>query len=159
LVHVVSCDFVVKFGQPKQPVSIARLTFGTSISMSRHSQLILVTLFSLLLLSSAHAQRGMSPADTLRVATVADAQVSPDGERIVYTVTTIDGNETRTQLWLVRRGWRTNEPVRVGEPPAPLLPAGWTGATPRWSPDGRRIAFLSTREGQPGLYVAPPIAG
>src|SRR5438105_14982732 len=105
-----------------------------------------IILFALALLSSARAQRGMTPADTLRVATVADAQVSPDGERIVYTVTTIDGNETRTQLWLVRRGWRTNEPVRVGEPPAPLLPAGWTRSAPRCSPRGRRIALPPTRD-------------
>ncbi|HEY0405165.1 MAG TPA: S9 family peptidase, partial [Pyrinomonadaceae bacterium] len=35
----------------------------------------------------------------------------------------------------------------------PLLSTDWNASNPRWSPDGRRIAFLSTREGQTGIYV------
>jgi dipeptidyl aminopeptidase/acylaminoacyl peptidase len=101
----------------------------------------------------------MQPADTLRVATVADAQVAPDGERIVYTVSAVEGNETHTRLWQVRRVLRGGDPTRLIEPPRELLPAGWTGANPRWSPDGRRIAFLSTREGQTGLYVVSSAGG
>ncbi len=109
---------------------------------------------SLALLTSVYAQRGLlTPADTLRVATVADAQIAPDGERVVYTVSTVEGNETRTRLWLVRRSLRGTDPTRALEPPRELLPAGWTGATPRWSPDGRRVAFLSTHEGQSGLWA------
>src|SRR2546421_5104764 len=127
--------------------------------MNRQHQLLFAVLFSLALLSAAHAQRGLTPADTLRVATVADAQIAPDGGAIVYTVTTIEGNESRTHLWLARRGWRPSEVARAGEPPVPLLPADWTGANPRWSPDGRRIAFLSTRDGQTGIYVVNPVTG
>ncbi|MFL6207921.1 MAG: S9 family peptidase [Pyrinomonadaceae bacterium] len=115
--------------------------------------------FILALLSSVAAQRGMQPADTLRVATVGDAQVAPDGERIVYTVSTVEGNETHTRLWQVRRSLRGGDQTRLVEPPRELLPAGWTGANPRWSPDGRRIAFLSTREGQTGLYVISGTGG
>jgi dipeptidyl aminopeptidase/acylaminoacyl peptidase len=120
---------------------------------------LLTTFFMLLAsLSAAHAQRGVTPADTLRLASVADAQIAPDGERVVYTVTTVEGNETRTRLWLARRGWRattTTTPQfgRTVEPPAPLLPAGWTGANPRWSPDGRRVAFLAAHDAQSGLWV------
>jgi dipeptidyl aminopeptidase/acylaminoacyl peptidase len=133
--------------------------------MNRQSRLCLplrfttTIVFILALLSSAAAQRGMQPADTLRVATVGDTQIAPDGERIVYAVSAVEGNETNTRLWQVRRVLRGSDPTRIIEPPRELLPAGWTGANPRWSPDGRRIAFLSTREGQTGLYVVSGAGG
>ncbi len=119
-----------------------------------HLRATTLIICSLALLTPLYAQRGLlTPADTLRVATVADAQIAPDGERVVYTVSSVEGNETRTRLWLVRRSLRGTDPLRANEPPRELLPAGWTGATPRWSPDGRRVAFLSTHEGQAGIYV------
>jgi dipeptidyl aminopeptidase/acylaminoacyl peptidase len=37
--------------------------------------------------------------------------------------------------------------------PRSLLPAGWSASTPRWSPDGNSIAFLSQQEEQDGLWV------
>ncbi|HEY9284096.1 MAG TPA: hypothetical protein VIP46_11640, partial [Pyrinomonadaceae bacterium] len=52
--------------------------------------------------SPAQSQRGMAPADTLRVASVGDPQVSPDGGWIVYTVSTTEGDGARTALWLAR---------------------------------------------------------
>ena len=49
-------------------------------------QLLATLLFVLLAPQLAAAQRGMTPEDTLRVATVADAQISPDGLTVAYTV-------------------------------------------------------------------------
>ncbi len=118
---------------------------------SIHSTAIIIC--ALALCMSVYAQRGLTPADTLRVATVADAQIAPDGERVVYTVATVEGNEPHTRLWLVRRSLRANDPTHLIEPPRELLPPGWTAATPRWSPDGRRIAFLAAHEGQTGVWV------
>ena len=51
---------------------------------------------------AARAQRGMTPDDTLKIANVSDAQISPDGEWIIYTVLTVEGNATHTALWLAR---------------------------------------------------------
>ena len=45
---------------------------------------------------------GMSPADILRVAGVSDAQISPNGQWVVYTVSTVEGNEIVSTLWLAR---------------------------------------------------------
>ncbi len=127
--------------------------------MNRQTPWLLAVCLLLLLFVPAHAQRGMTPADTLRVATVADAQIAPDGTMIVYAVTSLDGTQTQTRLWLVRRvPPRAGEALRP-EPPRELLPAGWTGSTPRFSPDSRRIAFLSTRDNQTGLYVVPAAGG
>jgi dipeptidyl aminopeptidase/acylaminoacyl peptidase len=90
----------------------------------------------------------MTPADTLRVAGVNDAQVSPDGEWVVYTVNTIEGNASHTTLWLAHVPNaalnRTTDAVRT----LPLLPDGFNAQSPRWSPDSRRIAFLASQQGQ-----------
>ena len=133
-----------------------------------------VFLFSLLgvsLCASLHAQsrRAMAPADILRIATVSDAQISPNGDWVVYTVSTIEGDQSVSTLWLVRLGERVfNVPPTSRQPETrrnwdlirtagrTLLPPGWNGANPRWSPDGKSIAFLATHDGQHGIWVSAP---
>ncbi len=113
------------------------------------------------------ARRPMAPADILRLTNVSDAQISPNGDWVVYTVSTIEGDQTVSVLWLVRASERISnipptsrqpEQRRNWEAPRissrPLLPPGWSGANPRWSPDGKSIAFFSSHEGQHGIWVS-----
>jgi Tol biopolymer transport system component len=88
----------------------------------------------------------MQPADILRVATPADPQISPDGTRVAYTLTTVEGDANRTTIYLAPTSARANSR------PAPLLPTGWAASTPRWSPDGKRLAFLSAHDGRDGIW-------
>jgi dipeptidyl aminopeptidase/acylaminoacyl peptidase len=137
-------------------------------------RLIISTAIGLALITSATAQtrRPMSAADILRIAAVSDAQISPNSEWIVYTVSSTEGDTTRSTLWLARiqpdqdRNPPTSRPApttleqgqyrdwpEVRRQPIQLLPAGWNASTPRWSPDGSRIAFLATQERQTGIWV------
>ncbi len=61
--------------------------------------------------------------------------VSPDGERIAFVVDTIDldRNETTSRIWLSNRGGAT------------AITNGPRDRNPRWSPDGRWLAFTSRR--------------
>ncbi|MDT7542182.1 MAG: hypothetical protein QOE33_2086 [Acidobacteriota bacterium] len=88
----------------------------------------------------------MTPEDTLRVVSVSDAQVSPDGLRVVYSVSMIFGNETRSTLILTR----ADDPRRAL---TQLSGGELNPGHPRWSPDGHWIAFLGTRGEQSGVWV------
>ena len=140
------------------------------VALSPFFTLILIAVFSTS--SFAQARRPMVPADILRVANVSDAQIAPNGEWIVYTVSTSEGDSNRSTLWLVRvtpdqdRNPPTTRPApttRETDQPRdwpdvrrqsiPLLPANWNGSTPRWSPDSSQIAFLATNEGQTGIWL------
>ncbi len=109
----------------------------------------------------------MSPGDILRIANVSDPQIAPNGEWVVYSVSTVSGNETVSTLWLTRIS-RNLAPVATAAAPAtsqrrptdsprftvsPLLAADWDASNARWSPDSTKIAFLSKHNGQTGLWV------
>src|SRR5215213_2628642 len=74
--------------------------------------------------------------EMLKIQRVADPQLSPDGRRVAYQITVPDvaANRSRTQIYLVA--------VAGGEPKQ--LTSGTSSATtPRWSPDGARLAFVT----------------
>src|SRR5262249_30471648 len=91
--------------------------------------------------------------DLLRFVWIADPQISPDGSRIAFTKVWVDAeaDEYRTQIWLAE--WEGGEP-------RPLT-SGLMDRQPRWSPDGRRLAFVRRTEGKkPGqLHVLPMEGG
>jgi dipeptidyl aminopeptidase/acylaminoacyl peptidase len=87
--------------------------------------------------------------DILAFRSVPEAQLSPDGTRIAYVVTEIDAekDEYRSSVWLV--DLHGGGPVRLTRGPK-------RDTAPRWSPDGRHLAFLSDRaDERPQLYVLP----
>ena len=90
--------------------------------------------------------RPLTIDDLYRIETPGDPALSPDGERVVYVLTSQDAEQDRAvgSLWEVRAGG-----------PARRLTAGPDDAAPRWSPDGSRLAFL--RAGQ--LFLLPAEAG
>ena len=82
---------------------------------------ILVFLTLVLLFSASvrtQPRRAMTPSDLLRVANVGDVQISPDGVWIVYTVTTVDGDGTRSTLWIARTVTDISQPALEAARPA-----------------------------------------
>ncbi|HEU4778624.1 MAG TPA: S9 family peptidase [Steroidobacteraceae bacterium] len=75
-----------------------------------------------------------------------DVQISPDGSRIVYVRISHDimTDRARRNLWIVNADGTNNRPLR-----SELK----NFSSPRWSPDGARLAYVSAAEGSPQLYV------
>jgi dipeptidyl aminopeptidase/acylaminoacyl peptidase len=84
----------------------------------------------------------------MRVQRIADPQISPDGKWIAYTVTIVDKekNSRDSDIWVV--------PVAGGEA-RQLTHSPKSDTRPRWSPDSREIAFVTTRDGSSQLYLLP----
>jgi dipeptidyl aminopeptidase/acylaminoacyl peptidase len=100
----------------------------------------------LLALLSASAQQAPFSFDALmKLKRISDPQVSPDGRWAAFSVQTVDveQNARRRQVWIV--------PV-LGGNPRPLTSEG-DNDTPRWSPDSRRLAFVSTRGGSSQIWT------
>src|ERR1700722_13434253 len=107
-----------------------------------------LVLLAPLMTSNIQAARPMTIDDLLAVKGVADPQLSPDGSRIVYVVSEIDRStdKSNSSLWLV--------PASGGEPKRVTPPPGATNH-PRGSPDGKTIAFISSRGGSSQVWLLP----
>jgi dipeptidyl aminopeptidase/acylaminoacyl peptidase len=97
-------------------------------------------------------QRPFTVDDVLGVRQVSDPQISPDGKWVAYVVTTADLKENAFDgdIWLV---------AATGGAPVRLTTSKKGDTQPRWSPDGRRLAFLSARGERPQLFVISPSGG
>ncbi|HEX2489859.1 MAG TPA: S9 family peptidase, partial [Blastocatellia bacterium] len=109
--------------------------------------LALIVVAILSLTAYAQTKRPMTFDDLMAIKRVGDAQLSPDGSRVVYVVADVDKNLNRSKrsVWAV--------PTSGGSPQQ-LITSDKNDFSPRWSADGKWIAFLSTREGAPQIYVA-----
>src|SRR5216684_1998257 len=84
--------------------------------------------------------------DLIHMHRVAEAQVSPDGKWVAYSVATpdLEANRSVRNIWIV---------ATAGSGTAVQLTRSGKDSSPVWSPDGKALAFLSTRDGNSQVYV------
>src|SRR5258708_34309874 len=91
--------------------------------------------------AQAPIRRGISAEDYFSFEFLSDPQISPDGQWVAYTVATIDqkANRRMSRVWIAS--------VDGTHPAVPFTGETTSSTSPRWSPDGRFLAFLSARDG------------
>jgi dipeptidyl aminopeptidase/acylaminoacyl peptidase len=117
--------------------------------MKKTMKMAAVAVFCCAVASEATAQESAKHAlgfeDLIKLERVAEPQISPDGKWVAYTVATPDmeANRNASNIWLV---------ATAGGEAIQLTQSG-KDSSPVWSPDGKTIAFISSRSGDPQVYL------
>ncbi len=106
-------------------------------------------------LAAVPSPRPFTLDDLARMRSVSDPDISPDGARVAYTVRTTDFKEDKRESHIWMTSWDGKETVR-------LTAGKESETTPRWSPDGRFMAFVSNRGDEnevSQLWILPRAGG
>src|SRR5258706_15559197 len=113
-----------------------------------------VSVISLLAcVSIAFAQeRRFTVDDLLKVRRVSDPQLSPKGDLVAFSITDVDktANKSTTQIYVIPAGGGEMRQLTNDE---------HSSASPRWSPDGENLAFISARDGHDQIWTIDVSSG
>jgi dipeptidyl aminopeptidase/acylaminoacyl peptidase len=90
--------------------------------------------------------RKLTPMDEFQIQLATDPQISPDGKKIVYVRRFADPMTDRryANLWVINADGTDHRPLTSGNR---------NDVSPRWSPDGTRVAYLSDTDGKQQIYI------
>ena len=83
--------------------------------------------------------------DEFQLELATDPQISPDGKRVVYVRQFADimGDRRHSNLWIVNYDGTDHRPLTTGN---------FNDTSPRWSPDGTQLIYISNRDGSQQIY-------
>src|SRR5262249_17533181 len=107
--------------------------------LMRSFKIGIACLLTAISLEAQSTKRPIALDDLAKMRAVGDPQVSPDGKWVAYTVGSVDVEKDKrdTDIWMV--SWDGAEQIRL------TSTTDSSESSPRWSPDNKYLAFLTTR--------------
>ena len=117
------------------------ITYLKKLNMKKIIWIVLV-----LISTSSFAQEKFDYMDVFQLEWVSDPQISPDGQKIIYTRNYNDvmTDQTYSNLWIINFDGTDNRPLTTGN---------HNDFSPRWSPDGDRVLYKSNKDKSVQLYL------
>jgi dipeptidyl aminopeptidase/acylaminoacyl peptidase len=118
--------------------------------MRKHALLVVI-----MMLIAANAQgqkRGFTIEDLYRIKSISDVHVSPNGQSVIYAVTTSDLPRAKrvTHIWTMNADGQGGRQITSGDKGE---------NSPAFSPDGKWISYISSKDGSPQLYLITAAGG
>jgi dipeptidyl aminopeptidase/acylaminoacyl peptidase len=120
--------------------------------MQRRIAFVLFSLACAASTASAQERHPLTVREFVSLDRPGEPAISPDARWVAYNVTTTDlaSYRRRTDLWLI---------AATGGEPRRISTDSLGGRSARWSPDGRAVAYVTTRGGSPQVWIFEPASG
>ena len=114
----------------------------------RHLAFVAALLIACAADATAQSRRKITVDDIYRIQNVSGPRLSPDGQWVAYVVSKADQKRDAgdSDVWMARVDGDGRDAIR-------LTSSEKSESTPRWSPDGRYLAFLSARDGKSQVWL------
>src|SRR6476660_2525562 len=115
---------------------IPQMINNKNLLMKKHVLFLLSLIY--FLNSNSQTKRPLVPTDVYRLQEISDPQVSPEGNWVAYTLSSVDTakDKRNEDIWMI--SWDSKQDIQLTNSPE-------DESSPRWSPDGKYLSFLSSR--------------